>query len=173
MATTYEIIDKNILTSSQATVTFTSIPNTYTDLIVLLSLRSSHGNIVDTPKMRFNGATTDSNLKTIRLMGNGSAASSSTVDPGLLLTRCPGSTATADTFGNIQVYIPNYTSSNNKSVSIDQVSPSNTSTVDGVTSLMAGLFTTSSAISSLTILSDNAANFVSGSSFYLYGIKNS
>jgi hypothetical protein len=173
MATTYTLIDKSILGSSQASLTFSSIPNTYTDLLVLLSLRSSQGSVVDTPKMRFNGATDDSNLKTIRLMGNGSSASSSTVTTALLLTRCPGASATANTFGNIQVYIPNYNSSNNKSVSIDQVSPSNDSSVDGVTSLMAGLFTTSSAISSLTVLSDNAANFVSGSSFYLYGIKNS
>jgi len=173
MATTYTLISSvTVGSGGAANIEFTSIPNTYTDLCVLLSLRTDNAAVIDTPKMRFNGATNDNNLKTIRLMGNGSSASSSTVDPGLLLTRCPGANATASTFGNIQVYIPNYTSSNNKSVSIDQVAESNTSTIDGVTSLMAGLWSSSSVISGITVLSDNPTNFVQYSTAYLYGISN-
>jgi hypothetical protein len=154
-----------------SSITFSGIPQTgYTDLVVKVSMRTEQPAVVDTPIMRFNGATTNTNLSTIRLMGNGSTASSSNPGAGLYLTRCPGASATASTFGNIEVYIPNYTSSAFKSVSIDQVSESNTSTVDGVTSLMAGLWSSTSAINSVTILSDNAATITANSTFYLYGV---
>lgn len=154
-----------------SSIDFTSIPSTYTDLCVKLSLRTTALGVTDTPIMRFNGATTNTNLSTIRLMGNGSTASSSNPGAGLYLTRCPGTGATSNTFGNIDVYIPNYAGSTNKSVSIDQVSESNTSTVDGVTSLMAGLWSDTSAITGITVLSDNANNFVQYSTATLYGIK--
>lgn len=174
MANTYvAIATVTVGAGGASSISFSSIPATYTDLCVVLSLRSTQNGLVDTPIMRFNGATNNNNLSTRRLMGNGSSASSSAVSPGLYLTRCPGATATTNTFGNIQVYIPNYTSSNNKSVSIDQVSESNDATIDGVTSLMAGLWSDTSVISGITVLSDNGANFVQYSTATLYGIKNS
>jgi len=168
----YVLLEKiTVGAAGASSVTFSGIPQTgYTDLAVKISMRTEQASVVDTPIMRFNGATTNTNLSTIRLMGNGSTASSSNPGAGLYLTRCPGSSATANTFGNIEVYIPNYAGSTNKSVSIDQVTESNTSTVDGVTSLMAGLWSSTSAITSITILSDNAATITANSTFYLYGV---
>jgi len=173
MPTFVKIASVTVGSGGAANISFTSIPSTYTDLCVKLSLRTTAAGVTDTPIMRFNGATNNTNLSTIRLMGNGSSASSSNPGAGLYLTRCPGSGATSSTFGNIDVYIPNYAGSTTKSVSIDQVSESNTTTVDGVTSLMAGLWANTSAITGITVLSDNANDFVQYSTATLYGIKNS
>jgi hypothetical protein len=151
------------LGSAQNTVEFTSIPSTFTDLLVVVSLRSTFGAVVTDGNLTFNG--TSANLTGRLLYGDGSGVGSASYTA--IRYWHPGSTATSNTFANMQVYIPNYASSANKSVSIDQVSENN-----GTLSwqaLFAGLWSNSAAINRVTF-SDINGNFGQYSSATLYGI---
>jgi len=75
---------------------------------------------------------------------------------------------TASTFGNGQVYIPNYAGSNNKSTSADTVSEDNATLA--YSALTAGLWSNTAAITSITIAA--VTNFAQYSTAYLYGISN-
>jgi hypothetical protein len=145
-----------------------TIPQTYTDLKVVVSSRSARGGgqVSDGIAIQFNGST--SNLSMRYLDGNGSTASSST--DTAIWTRTSASGATASTFGNAEFYIPNYTSSSFKSVSVDGVSENNATSA--FTMLSAGLWSNTAAITSIRLISINSENLVEGTTAYLYGISN-
>lgn len=167
MATTYTLIDKTTLGSAQASFEFTSIPSTYTDLLVVVSCRLSRATNGGQLNVNFNGVST--NLSEKNMWGNGSSAVSGT-DVGLVAL-VPGGNTTASTFSNFQLYIPNYTSSNYKSWSVDFVSENNATA--GYDGFVAGLWSSTSAINAIKFIDNGAGNLAADSSFYLYGIKNS
>jgi hypothetical protein len=169
MATTYEAIATvEVGSGGAANMEFTSIPATYTDLLVLVSARgTSTGNMT----MKFNNSS-DSTYDRKKLFGDGGSPNNGTstgqtlfnfIDIGL-------STDTSNTFGNASIYIPNYAGSTNKSFSIDAVSENNAATA--YTDLHAGLRTNTAAITVIT-LALNSGDFVQYSTATLYGIKNS
>jgi hypothetical protein len=151
--------------TSPATIDFTSIPSTYTDLVLKLSLRTNRAAISDGIEIRLNGATTNNSGR--RLTGSGSAAASSVSVYGNMA----GNSATASTFGNAEVYIPNYAGSNNKSFSMDTVSENNATAAD--MTLNANLWSQTTAVSSITIAISDGTAFQQYSTATLYGIKNS
>jgi hypothetical protein len=109
------------LDTATSSITFSNIPQGYTDLCLLLSLRSSSASGDSNCFVYFNGVTGTS-YQTRRLLGSGSAASSDTFSsyPWVQVAdKIPNSTFTASTFANVLMYIPNYTSTNNKSISVD------------------------------------------------------
>jgi hypothetical protein len=166
MANTYELIEAKTLTSSASTVTFSSIPQTYTDLKLVISDRNDRTAAVnDSVRLVFNGVTTGYTAK--RLYGNGSTIGEDTYDT----IADNSSTSTADTFSNIEYYIPNYTSSNHKSYVGDGVMEQIGSL--GYQMFIANLWSNTAAITSVQVKLDTATNYLSGSSFYLYGIKKS
>ena len=75
MANTYTLISSNTLTSSAASVTFSSIPATYTDLVLRISARSDRVSTTDRLRLTFNSDTA-TNYSNITLVGDGAAASS-------------------------------------------------------------------------------------------------
>jgi hypothetical protein len=170
MATAYTLISSVVVGSGgTSSISFNSIPNTYTDLSLVLSTRSAANSSVQDLKMYFNSTGNNSNMY---LMGNGSTASSGNSVytptynwPGV----SPAATSTANTFSNISIYIPNYTSSDSKSFSIDAVQEDNTSTAYSV--LVAGLWSSSSAITDINII-PASLTIVQHSTAYLYGISN-
>lgn len=170
MATTYEAIATvTVGAGGAATFGFTSIPATFTDLLILASVRSDRpSNSIDNGWVYFNSDTTSGNYTKRRLWGDGSAVYSATTYD--LDYYCPGSTATASTFGNLYYYIPNYAGSNNKSFSVDS-SQENNATI-AINNFTAGLWSSSSAITSITFDLNNGS-FVQHSNATLYGIKNS
>jgi len=150
-----------------ANIEFTSIPATYTDLLVKVCGRSTaSGSVYDDLGIYFNSST--ANLSWRILYGTGASASS-TLGSTRYFAFVPGASATASTFGNVEYYIPNYAGSNNKSVSVDSVTENNATTV--LTSIAAGLWSSSSAITTVTLNPANG-NFVQYSTAYLYGISN-
>ena len=155
-------------------IEFTSIPATYTDLLVKTSLRSNRadGTVIDTVGLRFNGNSSAS-YNMIRLTGTGAAASSGSGsgDTSLFLDNPSSNSATASTFGNSEYYIPNYAGSNNKSVSADAVSENNGTTA--YARLTAGLWSNTSAITSIRLTPDTGTLWVQYSTATLYGIKSS
>ena len=169
MANTYTLIASSTVGSGgTATITFTSIPQTYTDLVLVHSLRETTND--STAKVTFNNDT-GSNYSLRRLTGNGTTAGSGSATYGFLETLCCFSTNTANTFGNTSLYIPNYTSSNKKSVSIDIVTENNATAAFAY--LTAGLWDNTAAITEIDIDAPTSATFVQYSTAYLYGIKNS
>ena len=158
-----------------ASVTFQNIPQTgYTDLKIVSSARTTSGNGDDygivvmgygsTPTFDTNSA----NYSYKQLVGNGSSATSTGgTFAGALAFRFCGGGSTANTFGNGEVYIPNYTGSTAKSVSSDAVSETNAT---GATqSMWASLWTGTNAITALRI-SSGSGNFAQYSTFSLYGL---
>jgi len=144
---------------------FTSIPQTYTDLKMVFSARTTNGGVFDLTYLFFNNNGSGYTLK--QVFGTGSAAASTSPTAQSLYLN--GTSTTSNTFTNSEVYIPNYTSSNYKSYSIDQVLENNSTT--GYTSLQAGLWSNTSAITALTIIpSSSMPQYVTA---YLYGISNS
>jgi len=158
-----------------SSVTFSSIPSTFTDLKVVTSIRTTRSNTDPGADIQvyFNGSGgTAYSLKELRGIGSGTPGSGSTTGAaylGFLIGH--SSYGTANTFANTEIYIPNYTSSNYKSVSCDSVIENNGTTA--FANLYAGLWSNTSAITSITIADNNSSSFVQYSSFYLYGINNS
>jgi hypothetical protein len=153
-----------------ANIEFTSIPGTYTDLLLKLSVRSDRANATDNfSVVRFN-EDSGANYSIRRLRGNGSAASSSTTSLVTQLSidaTIPGANATVSTFASTEIYIPNYASSNNKSIQFNSVGEDNVT--QAFQFLTAGLWSNSSAISSIKLFSNNA-NYSQYSTAYLYGV---
>jgi len=167
MATTYTLIDKTILTGNQASVTFSSISNTYTDILLSYSIRGTNGDGFRGLRLSVNGST--ANLSVLQLQGFGSGTPGSYTGANDIGA---GNTAgsTGNTFTSGQIYFTNYTSSNNKPFSGETAAETNATF--SVLQIYAGLYSSSSAISSLGIAFD-ADSLVANSTFYLYGIKNS
>jgi hypothetical protein len=158
------LIETKTLGTAAASIEFTSIPQTFTDLVVLVSMRGSFNNYYSEYRVRFNGSTTGFSARNLYGAGSGSGASGTFEASAFGV----GATATANTFSNDQIYIPNYTSSNAKSFSSDFVGENNaTSAFAG---LYANLWTGTAAITSIQFTEVNAANFAIGTTISLYGI---
>jgi hypothetical protein len=173
MANTYTLISSvTVGSGGAANIEFTSIPATYTDLVVKASLRQATASTAQLG-LRFNSDTGNNySRRSVYADGSSAYSGSGSSENYMRIARIETSTYTASTFGNYELYIPNYAGSNNKSVSTDGVVENNASTADGQ-SLFAGLWSSSAAITSL-MLSDfgDATNFAQYSTAYLYGISN-
>jgi hypothetical protein len=166
MANTYTLISSvTVGSGGAATMEFTSIPATYTDLLLSYSARIDQTGIVRQVDISFNSNT--SNFTGIYMQANGATFLNGSL--GRYIGNATGTSATASTFGNTLIYIPNYASSNNKSFSVDFVTENNAATADA--GLIAGLWSNSSAITSVT-LTPAGGSFVQYSTAYLYGISN-
>jgi hypothetical protein len=163
----YVLLERIELNASAASVTFDNIPQTgYTDLKVVISARTDNAAVNDNVSIRPNGNTTNRTAK--RLYGTGASALSDSLTD-IVAGNIAGATATASTFGSAEFYLPNYAGSTNKSFSTDGANESNTGS--GVfMSMVAGLWSSTAAITSLTLTSEASANFVANSTFSLYGL---
>ena len=148
-----------------SSIDFTSIPSTYTDLCLVTSTRGTFANYYDEFKIRFNGSTTGYTARNIYTGSSSSAAVSGTFDA---VAFGVGSNATASTFSNNMLYIPNYAGSNNKSFSSDFAGENNSA--NNFIGLYANLWANTAAITSISISSVNTSNFVQYSTATLYGI---
>lgn len=145
-----------------AGIVFDSIPQTFTDLVVKFSITTTRASISDWIYFKINDSAT---APTGRILyGTGSSAASDS-SPDLFVS---GTSVTANTFANSEVYFPNYTSSANKSFSGDSVYENNAT---GATqTILAGLWSQTAAITKLELYSANSATIEEFSSASLYGI---
>ena len=165
---TLQLIETKTVGTATNTLQFTSIPQTYTDLYITLSVRTSIADNIGYTTLRVNNNT--SNWTTRHLQGNGSAAASSSSSSAPDFFGSGGNT-TADTFGNGSVYIPNYTGSANKSLSIDFVSENNASgAFSAMQRIVAALWSNSAAITSFEVVADGVTNLSVGTTVSIYGI---
>lgn len=170
MAYTYsKIATYTVGSGGIPSVTFLNIPQNYTDLKVVFSVRNDRaGTISDTARVQFN-FDTGNNYSYRYVYGNGSTAASATASAAAFIEcfRNNGASSTANTFSNNEIYIPNYTSSNYKSVSVDSVQENNATTA--TSAFVAGLWSSYSPINSITLYT--LFTTMQYSTFHLYGIK--
>ena len=166
MPSTYTLISSNVLSSSAASVTFSAIPNTYTDLVLRLSAQGNGSQLL---AVRINPSNSNHSYRA--LFGTGSAAGSGDTGNGSSLIEMGYISTAASTFGSGEIYLPNYTVSASKPVSgfIAQEANSASARISAI----AALWSNNAAISSIELGTLGGSGFNSGSSFYLYGIKNS
>ena len=160
-----QLISAQTLTSAASSVTFSSIPQTFTDLKILISTRCS---INQTGiNITVNGSSTSYSNR--RLYSDGSTAySDAPSNTAWLMFGVNDSSFTSNTFSNAELYIPNYTSSNYKTIYTDGITENNASAV--IYGLTGSLWSNTSAITSVTLTGGSSSDFIAGSSFYLYGI---
>jgi hypothetical protein len=153
-----------------ASMDFTSIPQTYTDLQIVVSSRTSRADASDYFTIAFNSDTTGANYSYRDLIGSGTAASSSASTASLSGGETVGNNATASIFGNAQVYIANYTSSNHKLFNNEAVAENNLA--GAFMNMTSGVWKNTAAITSIAV-TRGIANFNEYSTATLYGIKSS
>lgn len=154
-----------------AAVTLGSIPSTYTDLLLLISARSTFSGYEAAMSVLPNadGAAVSTWR---RVLGNGSVTSSDTASS---VTFPPTSiinaaSSTSNTFSNASVYIPNYSGSNYKAFSVDSVDEGNYTT-DITDQIYAQVWAKTDVVSSLYC--SVTTGFAQYTTFTLYGIKKS
>lgn len=168
MAFTYsKLASTTVGAGGTSAITFSNIPQNYTDLVLLVSVRSdkpSYG--FSNFSLSINGAT--SNFTTRYLEGSGSAASSGSTSTGAS-GNINGPASTVNTFSNTQFYFPNYRAITNKSYSVDHVTEANATTA--WMNLTAGLWSNATSIYTLTLTEGNSSTFSQYSTATLYGIR--
>jgi hypothetical protein len=173
MANTFVKIASVTVGSGGATsIDFTSIPSTYTDLQLFASLRDNTSANGKDYKVEFNSVTTSYTYR--RLYGDSSAVYSDSASTGQSLT-IDSANATASTFANCSIYIPNYAGSTNKSWSANTVSENNATAANSAyLNLYVGLWSNTAAITSISLKPVSGSPTIQQySTATLYGIKNS
>jgi hypothetical protein len=172
MPVNYVLLEKIVVGAAGASsVTFNSIPQTgYTDLAIKCSVRGLVSALNVPLGVRFNGDS-GANYRNLAIQGSGASAISysQTGQTSFNIGNGTGATATANTFGSTDVYIPNYTSSNQKSISADDAMENNATTA--YNTLTASLWSGTAAITSISIADySGSTSFGQYSTFYLYGV---
>jgi len=172
MASTYTLISSQVLASSASSVTFSSIPATYTDLVLRCSLRNDDTGRADV-YLNING-TTGTNYSATNLRGSGAAATSGRYSSSANFTflQSDSSSNTGNTFGSLEIYFPNYAATAVKPISAFGTQEDNSASTNTWIVANAMLYNNSTAITSLAVGNAPTINYVTGSSFYLYGISN-
>jgi hypothetical protein len=159
------------LTSAQASISFNSIPQDFTDLYFLFSTRENATGYTGSYIVgSFNSTTSGYNIRILE--GNGSSAASASFTSGTdarIMGVSLGSAPTANTFGSCSLHIPNYTSSSNKSYSSDSVMENNATS--STQELLNGLWSNTSPITSATFTAYFGNNWAAGTTISLYGVR--
>jgi hypothetical protein len=167
MANTFKLIASATVTGSPADISITNIPQTYTDLYVVLSAIARTTANPNSLVMFANGYAQTSPTYTA-LRGNGSSVSSFNGT----ITFAGDITNITNTYSSQNIYIPNYTTSGTKTASVDSVTENNGTTAYSM--LVANRFVVAAAITSLQFGDGSAGSGLGvGSQVWVYGIKNS
>lgn len=171
IATYKKIASVTVGSGGASSIDFNNIPAIYDDLVFKASLRGNGGATIRSVVLRINGIS--STIYSARILdGDGSGVGSSNNSSQTSINWggwANDTNSTANTFSNYECYIPNYRSSNNKSLSIDAVAENNATFAQQ--RLLAGLISTTSVINSINIVGEVA--FVQHSTATLYGIVRS
>ena len=154
---TYDLLASNVLSSSASSVTFSSIPATYRDLVLVVSPIATGGDF--NSNIRIN-SDTGSNYSRVGMSGDGETATSFSATAAFILGVI-ASTSSPPTLG-VYNFMDYSATDKHKTIISRYANPS-------ATSAFAFRWANTSAINNLEIYA-SANNFASGSTFYLYGI---
>lgn len=167
MAITYEPIATTTTTTASPAITFSSIPQTYTDLFLVISIRANSTPTSFGTGIRFNNDTGSNYSRTVLYAWSGSNAVSFRDTNQTRIFYSAGNT-TASRFNVIRLNIINYSNA-----SIYKTVIARNDDISDVSSASSALWRNTNAITSVTITpyDDNSTGFATGSTFTLYGIK--
>ena len=156
----YTLISEQVLASAAASVTFSSIPQTYTDLMLEILTKATTAGGAFNPNIQFNGDTA-TNYSWTRVYGNGTSALSSrgSTQPGILL----GDSMTTS-FSTVYASVPGYSNT-----SIYKTVLSRGSATESSASAWVGTWRSTAAITSIAVLANGAYDV--GTTMRLWGIK--
>lgn len=153
-------------------VSFSSIPQTYMDLQIVGSCRSTINGAIGVMRLYPNGNTPSQVSNTIaRNVNNSYNSGRESNGTAGYVGVIPGATQNAAVFGSFTIDIPNYKSTSSKQLISNCVPEGSSATIDNAVDVCAILFRTTTAIDTLTFYTDGA-NITEGSVISLYGIKN-
>lgn len=171
-AGSYELISTTILGSSTASVTFSTIDQTYKHLQIRMAARSDVASRTDSTIIRWN-ADTSSTRYSHYLYGDGSLVySGNTPSTAYIWKNLTGATnSTTGNFGASVVDILDYTNTSKNKTYRALGGLHHPDAGNSYIALTSGFLISTTTISSLTLLTNSGGNFVAGSRFSLYGIK--
>lgn len=167
-----KVISSTTLSVTTSSISFSSIPQTYKDLMLVTHMRETGASVYANIWIRVNGIGTDYAESGSYTNGsNNGAFFGNRTDYWYYNNYIPAASATANAFGPSSFYIPNYTSAFFKCISGHSVgtnaATAPTNTRQGITS---GLWANTSAITSITMIGGNG-DFAAGSTATLYGVS--
>lgn len=166
---TYEKLQTiTVPAGGQAILSFTAISSSYTDLLILLSVRTSRSAQHESLLMSFNGDNT--NRSNVRMYVTGSGSLIPTSDSVMYGGQGTSATSTASGFSNSMMYITSYTKADIKPSNEDAFTENNATSA--LMSLNGNLWSSTAAITSVTLTPENGGTIQEFSTAYLYGISN-
>jgi hypothetical protein len=162
MASTYSQIATTTLGSAAASYTFSNIPQTYTNLVLISNAQTTVSQ--DALRVQFNSDTA-TNYSMTQIFASTSLGSNrqSSVTGVRILNGAPNS---GSTFCISRTNIPNYSNTTTFKSTLSKNDEAST-----ITGAIVGLWRSTAAITSITIYPENGGNIFANSSFTLYGIK--
>ena len=167
MPATYEPIATYTIPSAQASYTFSSIPSTYTDLVIVANTGYNAANYYT--EMYFNGSTASDYSATF-LAGLGASAVSSRRTSYVLIPFNDNNSGTTTVSTSSICHIFDYANTNVFKTAVVRSNNVPGSAFPGVEAAV-GLWRSTAAITSITLRSSNSGQFITDSTFTLYGIK--
>jgi hypothetical protein len=157
----YVSLATTTLGSAASSVTFSSIPATYRDLILIITggISSGDQNVI----VSLNGDTTNANYANVQMSGTGSSATGETTGPQTRIVNYYGY-MTADLNTVIKTEIFDYAQTNKHKTYLSRANNAG----NGVTAV-ASRWANTSAVTSLAI-TPGGSTFRSGCTFSLYGV---
>jgi len=168
---TYQAIATNTLGSGATSVTFSSIPSTYTDLYIVGQTGCS---VTDYLAIRVGNSSVDtgSNYSRTQMQGDGSTAQSGRNSNTTKLYVGENSSIMNNSLNySFYINLMNYSNTTTYKTFLNKIA-NNQSSFPGVTASV-GLWRSTSAINIITISPDtnDGRTLIAGSTFTLYGIK--
>jgi hypothetical protein len=160
---TYVAIAEQTLGSAAATVTFSSIPGTYTDLVLVGSMIGNAGNDCH---IRVNGDSGTNYSNTLLFATGGTITSSRTTNSTLIY----GNVTSTDT-GEVNTMLVSFNNYSNTTINKTVLVRYNSATSGKYVTASVALWRNTSAINSITVTTAGSGNFGIGTSISLYGIK--
>lgn len=150
-------------------IDFSNIPQSFTDLRLVLSGRNSASGAETYMTINGSGGNgSATNVRYLRGVGNNVSTYGLTGQGAIFQTNFQSSSDTANTFGSLEMYIPNYSNSTtNKIFSIESVHENNATSAFQI--LIAALVNLTAPVTSIQLIT-GTGNFVAGSSASIYGI---
>ena len=176
-AGTFDSIATYNVSTAVGSITFSSIPATYTHLQLRVITRSAYAGATDNFYYSLNSDTTNANYYSHRLNGDGASATATAANNRIIGSNAvAGNTATAGVFSGIVIDILDYANTNKYKTfrclnGYDVNGTVGTGSYGGQVGLYSGVWMNTTALSSIQLYPLTGTLFNQYSSFALYGVK--